>query len=343
MSAKFNTIEELVRHYVPLVHGQANGWHRVYCEYCGDGSRTKGPRGAWLFQDAMAAYHCFNNDCDGNFVPGRKEPCHGAMEGILEAFGVPANEVKLLAFRNRNYKPENAGKSRVTPITAIDLPSYFYPLAKAAKDDPLAEKARRFLMDEKRIRPSSYPFYLSTGELETDDVYEQAKAKSTKNRLIIPAFRGDEMIYYQARRLDGVDTNKYLSCDKPRANIIYNMDRLYEDIKSPLFVLEGFFDAHHLNGVAVMENDLSSQQIELLDRSPREKVVVPDYHTDNNRLAQTAVRQGWAISKPNFGSEVKDVTEAVCKYGRLFVAHEIVRNIKRGAAARIVSLARRNL
>lgn len=341
--ASYKTIEELVNHYIPFVNGSAKGWNVVYCEACGDGSRTKGPRGGWLFQDAMAFYHCFNCGVDASFDPEREHPRSKEFTRVASSFGIPLNDVKMLEFLHKGSsgKPSEAIKSKTTAIESMAIPNHFYLLSEADSDNEVASLAREFLIKSKKINPDSYKFYLSTGIADkTAEPRESVLTKGLSGKLIIPAFRGTNMIYYQARRLDGIEKNKYISCDKSRANIIYNMDRLYDDIKSPLFITEGFFDAHHLNGVSVMENKLTSQQTDLLNRSPRKKVVVPDYNGDSNKLVDQAIKNGWGISIPSFGSEIKDITEAIVKYGRLFVAHEVVKSIKYGDAAKIMAKMR---
>jgi hypothetical protein len=61
-------------------HGvSSSGWHSVYCEHCGDGGRTQGPRGGWLFNDNISFYHCFNAGCDGNVDYQRESPFSSDM------------------------------------------------------------------------------------------------------------------------------------------------------------------------------------------------------------------------------------------------------------------------
>lgn len=156
------------------------------------------------------------------------------------------------------------------------------------------------------------------------------------NRLIIPAFRGEDMIYFQGRDLTDKHKEKYLSPRHPRSNLFYGMDRLYEDVKSPLFVTEGFFDAHLINGVALMENKLTSAQVEILKKSPRPKVVVPDRKGDSKRLAEDFLEAGFGVAIPDWSMDVKDVNEAVIKYGRLYVAQSLIDSIKFGARAQFV-------
>lgn len=335
-ASKYNRLEDLVRDYVNFTGGPQNGWNPCYCEFCGDGSRTKGPRGGWLFHDEMVFYNCFNQGCEGSYDPDRQYPLSKDMGGILESFGIPMKEYKLLQLTHKKdngdaKKPE----IRRTPIVPMAIPSHFYPLSEADDDDVIAEQSKEYLAGRK-IDWKKYPFYLSTGVAKkSEGPREAAIAKSLRSRLIIPAFRGENMIFYQARSLDDSAKQKYINPDVPRSNIIFGMDRLYENIKAPLFVTEGFFDAYFLNGVAVMENKLTAQQVEILKRSPRKKVIVPDRNGDSKKLAQDAIAAGFGVSIPNWGGE-KDVNKAVLRYGRLYVAKSLMDNIKFGTAAKLV-------
>lgn len=334
--SKYNSFEDLVRDYVIFTGPPSNGWHPCYCEHCGDGSRTKGPRGGWLFTEDATFYNCFNQGCEGSFSLERQYPLSKDMAGILESFGVPMKEYKLFQLQHKPQAGDTAKPEiRRTPILTLDMPSHFYPLAEADDDDIIAEKARDYLASRK-VDWRKYPFYLSTGKAKkSDDEREKVIAKQLRNRLIIPAFKGEHLIYWQARDLDGDSKRKYISADTPRSNVIYCMDRLYENAKAPLFVTEGFFDAYFLNGVAVMENKLTSQQIEILKRTPRKVVVVPDRKGDSKKLAQDAIDAGFGVSIPNWGGE-KDVNSAVLRYGRLYVVKAVMDNIKFGTAARLV-------
>ncbi len=331
------SFEDLVRNYVSFTGPPQNNWWPCWCEVCGDGSRTKGPRGGWLFQNDMAFYNCFNDDCEGSYDASRDNPLSNKMYAALIAFGVPMKEYKLLQLKlkKNSTSPTTKVEIRRTPIITLPVPEHFYLLSEAEPDNLIAAKARTYLLGRK-VNPDKYPFYLSTGVANKDaGVREEVLTKSLKNRVIIPAFKDGHLIYWQARDLDGKAKDKYVNPDSPRSNIIFGMDRLYENIKAPLFVTEGWFDSFHLNGVATLENKLSSQQVELLDRSPRKKVIVPDRKGDSKKLAEDAIRQGWGVSVPNWGG-AKDVDEAVRRYGRLYVAKAVVDNIKFGTAAKLV-------
>lgn len=329
-----NTIEDIVRANVSFSHGAArNGWNRVYCAVCGDGSRTKGPRGGWLFQDEMCFYHCFNCGVDGNFDPNRDIAYSKDMSKIFNSFNIPRDQISSIVFKKKVAKTGPAAKPKREKIAIkpIEIPNHFYKLNEADTDDLIAIKAREYLQN-RHIDPSSYPFYLSTGVSHTDDPADISLAKSLRNRLIIPSMRNNKMVYYIARSLDPNSKLKYLNASVPKTNIIYGFDKLYTNIKIPLFVQEGFFDAYHLDGVAVLQNKMTKDQIDILEKSPRMKVVVPDRHGDSKKLAEQALDLGWGLAIPDIGA-CKDTNEAIIKYGKLYVIDSIMKNIKTGRAA----------
>jgi hypothetical protein len=318
---KYTTFEDLIRNYVIFTGNPTQGWHPCYCEFCGDGSRTKGPRGGWLFTEDATFYNCFNQGCEGSYALDRQYPLSKDMADILDAFGVPQTEYKLFQLQHKVSADSSKPETRRTPILTLDVPKHFYKLEDADEDDIIAEKSRAFLT-KRGVNWRKHPYYLST-------------SKTLRNRIIIPAIRGEHMIYWQARDLDGTHKLKYISAETPRSNIIYGMDRLYENPKAVLFVTEGFFDSTFVNGVAVMENKMTSQQLEILKRSPRRKVIIPDRNGDSKRLAEDALDAGFGVSIPNWGGE-KDVNSAVLRYGRLYVVKSLMDNIKFGVAAQIV-------
>lgn len=325
------TIEDIVKNKLMLIPAP-RGWNRIFCEVCGDGSRTKGPRGGWLFQEERAFYHCFNCNIDGSFDPNRDIPISKEMHKILQSFGIPEDAYKKLILKKRfSGKGSTSPEKIASPIKAIDIPDHFYKLSEATPDDLIAEKARAHLK-WRNIDPTAYEFYLSTG-ISKGDPKEKALARVMVDRLIIPAFKEGRMVYYQARALEEGAKSKYISLDVPRNNIIYLYDNLYQNLASPLFVTEGFFDAFHLKGVSVMENKLTSQQIEHLQRSPRQKVVVPDRKGDSQRLALQAVELGWSVSIPDIGQDAKDIDHAIRIYGKLYVIHSVLQSIREGNSA----------
>ena len=334
------SIQDLVLDTVTFPNGMSStGWSSCYCEVCGDGKRVKGPRGGWTFDGDMAFYHCFNCGVDGNFDPNREHPFSKDMRRILDSFGIDKRSYNTVAFMHK--KQDGADKKpekKFIPIAFHDIPEHFYPLADAGLDNVVAGQARRFIRDKYALSDTDYPFYLSTGISTSDDIRDVAKTKQLAGRIIIPYFKNGRMIYYQARALSSDAKMKYVNMDVPKTNILFNMDQLYKNIDAPLYIFEGAFDAIHVNGVATMENNLTSNQIELLSKSPRRKVIVPDRNSDSRKLIEVGVlSQGWGVALPEIGSNNKDLCEGILRFGKLHILNSLVKKTYYGAEAKLMS------
>lgn len=331
------TIEDLVRKYVPFNHGVAGqGWNVVFCEYCGDGSRKKGPRGGWLFSDGgeTAAYHCFNCGCKETFSTLREYPFSKNMRSVLDSFGIPSTEYNALLFKKE--RPKNVQKQGVTnySYTILDIPIYFELLSESKSDD--AKDAKVFLKRKYGLTPRDYSFYVSKGSMDTLSAKDKSVANSLKGRIIIPYFKSGKMIYYQARDYTGKAKDKYVGPSIPKGNIFFNIDQLYRYTQDPLYVTEGAQDAIHLRGVSTLGNELTGAQKDMLKTCPRKKILVPDFNGDSAKLVEQFIDMGWSVSFPEYRRTCKDVSESVVNYGRLYTAYDIANNIKTSEQAELL-------
>jgi hypothetical protein len=333
-------IEDLVREYVTFNHGlNSKGWNRTFCEVCGDGSRTKGPRGGWLFSGEMCFYHCFNCGIDGNFDSDREHPFSKEMVKIFDGFNIPSKEYFAIAYSKKvleeNGKKEKKPERKKTVVESFDIPDFFVNLEDVSKENIYAKLAYEELK-RRNIDPQSYPFYMSSGKSKAGP-RDEAIAKAFMGRLIIPFFDADaNLIYYQGLDLSKQSKKKYLNADVPRTNVISGMERLTMNTQSPLYVTEGFFDAYHLKGVSIQENSLTQGQIDLLKRSPRRKVFVPDKKSDSSKVVDQFIKLGWEVTVPDIGSSCKDIDDAVRKYGKLYTLQQVSSNIHRADDAKIL-------
>lgn len=332
--SSFNTIEEIIRSHVNIIIDNPQGWSNSFCEVCGDGRRTKPPRGGWKFNDEACAYHCFNCGITASFDPNRTIPYSKKISEVFKAYNIPKDLVNAIVFQKKiNNSPQSIkAKSPKAAIKPIEIPDHFYKLSDADCDNVIAIKAKEYLRS-RFVDPDSYPFYLSTGISNSQHPKDIHYAKLFHNRIIIPSMRNGAMVYYIARSLNPDSLKPYLNAPVPHANIIYGFDQLYSNPNNYLFITEGWFDAYHLNGVAVLENHMTKDQIEILQKSPRKKIIVPDRKGDSKKLAEQGVELGWGITLPEIGS-CKDVTAAIKKYHKLYVLDSVMKNIREGEKAK---------
>lgn len=322
-----NDLQEIIRTYIPLGDATPSGWHPVRCLVCNDHANKR--RGGFKFEGDTVGYHCFNCPARGNYDPNFK--MSDAMKDILAAFGIPEEDLngiilQDLAKRKGVKTPETKSESVFYP-KEIQLPSYFVPLQNNPNDS-VSVMAERHLQQFRAMSLKDYQFYTGAND-------GSKESKQWVARLIVPFFHQGKIIFYQGRDLlDSESRQKYLSASIPKGNVMYGMDEIHRNTDDPLYVVEGFFDAYHLNGVAVLGNELSPEQIKILNRTPRKKIALPDRKGDGHLLAIHALRQGWHVGMPEIGG-CKDICEAVVEYGKLYVMQSIIENTFSGVQAEV--------
>ena len=131
------------------------------------------------------------------------------------------------------------------------------------------------------------------------------------------------VIFYQAQDLTGKADAKYLNApgkNVDRSKIISNYDVIFQKSDEPIYVVEGWYDAFHIDGVAIFGNQVKDNQLAWLNKSYREKVYIPDRSGDGADVARECIELGWKVSVPykNLHSGIKDVSDMVSTYGLLF-------------------------
>ena len=322
------TLEQVIRDHIRLGKPSSKGWYPVACKVCNDHGK-KGDRGAFKFEGRTVGYHCFNCDHRALYDPDEYAAPSEKMVTVLTAFGIDRSDWEsiILSALIADGKPSErqAAYQDITP-KEIQFPASFYQLTNDP-DDEWAQCAIDYLTVDRLIDWKSYPFYLSK---HTDD------KESIKwfGRLIIPVYKDGKLIFWQGRDLTDMLMKKYLSCHYPKDNVLSGFDKLRLHTTDPIYITEGWFDAHPLNGVAVFGNVLTPGQIKWINQSSRPKVVIPDKFGDGHLMAKQALELGWSISLPDIGQE-KDVNSAIKKYGQLYTLSTIKEQTCSGTTAMI--------
>jgi DNA primase len=165
-------------------------------------------------------------------------------------------------------------------------------------------------LDQRQARFDRYHFYW------TDD-----NEHNMHKRVIIPFYWKGQLIGYSARSFaDNIKPKYYSQYD---TNYVYNTD-IQTPEKRFVIVCEGPFDAMAIDGVAILGNECSEVQADIIDSLGREVIVVPDNDRAGLSLVSQAIEFGWSVSFPIWFEDCKDISEAVIKYGRLFVLKAII-------------------
>jgi DNA primase len=155
-----------------------------------------------------------------------------------------------------------------------------------------------------------------------------------KNRATYPFIYDGKIVGYTGRYVKEIKDKKMpkYHAETPES-FLTNLDRQKREDKKFVILTEGVFDAHVVDGVAVLGNNLTADQISIIERLGKEIIVVPDKDKDGQLLFDTAIEHGWTISTPDWGAGVKDPAGAVEKYGRILTVQSIIESRDKNAFA----------
>jgi hypothetical protein len=323
-----STIQDAVKLILPAKRktNATSGWisfNAPCCSHNGESADTRGRGGIVMNPDGGVSYHCFNCNFKTSYTPGRH--LSYKFRKLLAWFGADEGTIKRLvidAIRIRDL---------VAPETIVEATEQEEIKFKAR---PLPEEAKTFhqlntfyeLNDNVDVPKEWHQAVIYGANRAVDFTkYEFYWTPETQynlhKRIIIPFTWKNEIIGYSARAVYDDVKPKYHSSYEP--NYVFNVDRQLKDSKF-VIVCEGPFDAMAVDGVAVLSNECSEIQADIIDSLGREVIVVPDADRAGAKLVEQAIEYGWSVSFPIWQDVYKDVAGAVENYGKLFTLKSII-------------------
>jgi predicted RNA-binding Zn-ribbon protein involved in translation (DUF1610 family) len=277
-----------------------SGWVSFSCPICGE----KRSRGGLKATDQGWSYHCFNCSITASFVLGRSLSYKARV--LLQKLHVPDQDIEYLnleSLRHRSIHGILDDRARVVnQLSAIEFEEAddFPPASEIVT--PELPKYWDYLRS--RSVPKNFPAMTT---IRTDGIHW------IRPHVTIPFTYDGKIVGWSARMLDG-KSPKYISHSQP--GYVFGTDQQHSDWQHVL-VMEGLFDALSIGGLALMHNDINDTQARLIRNLGKEITVVPDQDLPGMELVDRAVELGWAVSMPDWDNGVKDVNDAVVKYGKL--------------------------
>ena len=226
---------------------------------------------------------------------------------------------QALKTESPDYKPRES-QVRIT-FAEKKLPENSLPIADWLNTDfagntTLEENFAKVVayVYDRNFEPTSNNFYWSPEEGYSD-------------RVIIPFYYKGKIVGNTARKVRS-GRPKYLSDHHPQ--FVYNVDAQEEDQRY-IFVTEGPFDALAIEGVGLLTNNISEQQYRIIQGLGHEVIVIPDQDEAGINLINKAIEYGWSVAFPTWENNIKDVADAVSKYGKLFVMVDAIKTAQAGS------------
>jgi len=288
---------------LPAKHKRtASGWisfNAVCCEHNGE-NRDKRQRGGLKQNGEDWSYHCFNCGFKASFKLGRTLSFKARK--LLNWFGVDQSVIQAINLESLKRKDmaqlvEDRAKPKVQHIEFNDV-------VMPEELRLLEETDTKYIeyLESRAVDPGDYPYMVSPNQ----------KGRQAE-RIVIPYTYEDRLVGYTARYLDDRKP-KFISEQQP--GYVFGTD-LQQEHWTQAIVVEGIFDALSLNCLALLHNDINDKQARLLKNLRKDITVVPDQDEAGLKLIDRAVELGFAVSIPNWADDIKDVNDAVKRYGRL--------------------------
>jgi len=275
----------------------ASGWisfNAPCCVHRGDTQDKRSRGGIKPSPDGSWSYHCFNCGYTASFVLGRNLTFKARK--LLEWMNVPTEEIERINLESLKHKSiegllgerqEVINKLQNIEFEDRDLP---------AETQQLNEFAKEYLQN--RCVSLDYPFLYKT---------------MPRRGVVIPFTHNNQVVGHTTRFMDD-RAPRYIQDIQP--GYVFGTD-LQKPNWQTAIVVEGVFDALSINGLAVLHAEINDAQVRLIRSLGRDVVVVPDQDEAGMRLVDRAVELGWAVSMPEWPADVKDVNDAVIRWGRL--------------------------
>ena len=292
-----------------------SGWtsfDAVCCHHNGN-SRDNRKRGGILTNaDGGFQYHCFNCNFKAGWTPGKLLSKNTkSMFKWLGLSDTDLGKLNLVALKIKDDQPV-LKKALNFELTETPLPEGTLPVMEWISTAYLPDIAE----DIGKI----VEYILGRGmELDWYN-WHWSPAPGFVDRVIIPFYHEGKIVGYTGRKIkDGKP--KYLTDAQP--GYVFNIDKQTHDRKY-VIVTEGQFDAIAIEGCAISHNSPNETQCMRLNALGREVIVVPDRDKPGAVMLKSAIENNWSVSLPPWGDTVKDVADAVKKYGRLYVLATIL-------------------
>ncbi len=318
----------------PRTKQSPSGWtsfNAPCCQYRGHGADTR-KRGGIRFDGNGIVYNCFNCKFSTGWQPG--SPFGEKMKSLARWMGANEDDIKTMVFEALKTEAEDYDAPEYQPkieFAEKSLPEDSRTLFKWACDPTsLSEELLENLMN-------TIQYIIDRGFDPYDERFYWSPSSGYSDRVIIAFFYEGKIVGNTARKIkDG--RPKYLSDQHP--HFVFNFDKQTE-IQKYILVCEGPFDALSIGGVGLLTNDIADQQARIINSLGVEVIVVPDQDQAGINLIKRAIHYNWSVAFPNWSPEVKDVADAVQKYGKLFTIVDLIKTAVKGEIK--VTMALKNL
>lgn len=292
-----------------------SGWisgNAVCCHHRGEKQDTRGRGGLLITPNDGFQWHCFNCNFKAGWTPGKLLSSNTKLLfkwlGMSEA---DIGKLGLIAMKVQSNKPVDH-KPLNFDLVEKELPKSSKSIDEWVNDPNLQDRQQlaeviNYIITARSLKWDWYPWHWSP-------------TPGFKDRVILPFYYNGKVVGYTGRKITE-GKPKYLTDAQP--GYVFNMDAQTGNKKYAI-VVEGQFDAIAIDGIAVMHNEPNETQCARINTLGREIIVVPDRDPPGAKMLKAALEHNWSVSVPPWEDDIKDVADAVRRYGRIYTLFTIL-------------------
>lgn len=280
----------------------SSGWtsfNALCCSHRGHTPDRRGRGGIKFDGQTNWVMHCFNCNYSCSFTLGRT--INSKTRQFLTWCGVDNEQIQRWSLESLQHK---------------DILDYIVK----QKREEVKFKTKKLpdgdLLDKNNPQHKFFVDYLQKRKVNLDK-YEFYVNPNSKNRtqygIIVPYLYKDKIVGNTTRYIDN-KIPKFIN--DQQQGYVFNIDNQNDDWTVCILV-EGIFDAISIDGVATMHDDISDDQARVLAQLNKKIIFVPDQDKTGLKVTDRALELGYHVSLPEWGNGIKDVNDAVVKYGKL--------------------------
>lgn len=288
-----------------------SGWisfNAVCCGHRGHRQDTR-QRGGVKMDGYNWVMHCFNCNYSCSFSLGKV--INNKTKQFLVWCGVDIDQIQKWSIESLQKKDLIEALLQEKQTHTVKFKN-----KKLPDGEPLdsTNNQHRFYMDylhRRKVDCEKYKFYVNPNG-----------ALRSKYGIIVPYTYQGKIVGSTTRFIDN-RIPKFINDQQP--GYVFNIDAQRPEWQVCI-VTEGIFDALSIDGVALTHDDISNEQAVVLAQLNKKIIVVPDIDNTGLKITDRALELGYHVSIPKWHSGVKDVNDAVIKYGKLPTLLSILEN-----------------
>lgn len=279
-----------------------SGWHSFNAVCCHNRGHKpdKRSRGGIRMDGDNWSMHCFNCGFKCGFMLGKSITKN--TKQLLMWSGIDEQQIQRWSLESLQHKDLLSYVQVKKNKKKIKFKEHTLPEGELLDVNNPLHKVYVDYVQARGVNVNDYPFMITPNEIGRQG-----------NRIIIPYTYQNKIVGHTSRFLDN-KTPKYIN--EQQQGYVFGIDFQKPEYEVCILV-EGIFDALSINGCALTHNTINDDQVELLSQLNRKIIFVPDRDKTGLSTCDKALELGYSVSIPNWDNDVKDVNDAVVKYGKL--------------------------